>query len=370
MKKIGFLFLVFGFMQKILAEEMFSYSQSMDCYVKEYENKTFKNVSDDYFVGKPLRIVELKKTQGFVAFKVNGKLYVAPKKCLTSVSDTTEKETAPKEEPNQFLTGQDKDWEEDNYNKRKENIERKKNERLRETKFVPRAIEKKYFVELFGGKTFGGSKKPVSNESSKYITFSGEEDFGNGMETFVLAPISVRESSKAKSSLGGGAKFGYKNDSENYFVFQFKSTKVEKSETINYQLTPASTSVSFGPILYKWNFNVSQLYLGYSFCLSCTNGLAFYLNTLLGVNNISAKVKVEDVGNYSFNATTIGGEFGLNALYVLSNWFSLSLNIGYDLQSGGTYKLKGTENNEVANGFKSGLSLGGPFTNLGVRVHF
>lgn len=368
MKMIGFLFLVALIAQTVLAEERFAYSQSMECYVKEYENKVFKNIDDSYFVGKPLRVADLKRTPGFVAFKVNGKLYVAPKKCLSSLGGEEEEFILPNQ-TNQSLLSKDQEWEEDSYRLKKENIEKRKNQRLQEDGVEPVALKKKYFVELFGGKTFGGSTKPVVNEIGKYITFRGEDDIGNGVETIEATPTSVSESKKVESSFGVGAKFGYKNGENSYYLIQYKSISAKKDEKINYQLTSPSTTLS-GPLNYKWKFSGSQLYLGYAYCISCKGKVGFYLNLLGGINSITAKVNVADDLNYTFSTATLGGELGVNTVFVLSDWISLSLNLGYDLQTGGTYKLKGTENNEVATGFKSDMSLGGPFANLGLRVHF
>lgn len=357
MKLIGFMFLAIVFMQSVVAEEMFSYSQSMECYVKEYENKVFKNVNDDYFVGKPLRIAELKKTPGFVAFKVNGKLYVAPKKCLSSVGGI-EEEILPIEQASQNLSNRDQEWEEDNYKMKKELIEKRKNQRLQESESEPTALGKKYFVELFGSKTFGGSTKP------------GIKDYQKNFKTYNGYPFTIETIDSGKTNLGTafGGKIGLRNKEYNFVFLQYKKYTVKKTDSVTGSYLDTGDSNTYlvtGE--FRWKYTVGQLYLGYAYCFSCKGTYGIYGNASLGINSIDLE---DEEDGTKFVATTPGGELSINALYAFNNFLSLSFVVGYDIQIGGTYKLKGTENSEISTGFESDVSLGGPFTSLGLRVHF
>lgn len=373
MNMIGFLF-VLSLMfigMNVSAEENFYFKQSLSCYVKSYENRTFKYVDENAIVGIPVQLIQFKKAPDFIAFRANGKIYVAPKKCMSAERGngvlTSEMAVVSSEKDDQ--KNRNGDWEEESYRQKEEAIERRKNERLRESSREYNALQKKYFVEIFGGKNFGGSSKPVSNEVGKYVSFTGVDDIGNGDESVTATPVSVEESQKISSGMGIGGKFGYKDSSENYYILQFKTIDSKKTEKIDYLLTSASTTLR-GPLEYKWKFSGGQAYVGYAFCLSCENRIGLYLNLLGGINSITAKMNIEDELNYSLSAVTLGAELSFNLVYAVSNWLSISSNFGYDLQTGGTYKLKGTEKSETPIGFKSDMSLGGPFATMGLRVHF
>lgn len=357
MKILRLVFVMFVYAGTLFADETFRYTQSMECYVKEYENKTFKYTDDTYFVGKDLRIASLKRTPGFVAFKVNGKLYVAPKKCLSSAGGI-EEEILPIEQASQNLSSRDQDWEEDNYKQKKERIEKRKNQRLQESESEPTALRKKYFVELFGSKTFGGSTKP------------GMEDYQKNFKTFNGYPFTIESIDSGKANLGTafGGKIGLKNSENNFIFLQYKKYTAKKNDGFigsYFDTEESSTYSATGE--FHWKYTVGQLYLGYAYCFSCKGTYGIYGNASLGINSIDLE---DEEDGTKFVATTPGGELSINLLYVLNDFFSLSLIGGYDLQTGGTYKLKGTENSEVATGFKSDMSFGGIFANLGLRIHF
>lgn len=354
---IGFLFLGSLITQTALAEERFAYSQSMECYVKEYENKVFKNVDDAYFVGKPLRIADLKRTPGFVAFKVNGKLYVAPKKCLSSLDGQEEEIIASNQAP-QSLSSRDQEWEEDSYKQKKENIEKRKNQRLQEDGFEPVALKKKYFVELFGAKTFGGSTKP------------GIKEYQKNFKTYNGYPFTIESIDSGKLTLGTafGGRVGLRNKENNFVFLHYKKFTAKKTDTIIGSYFDTSDSNTYEVTgEFRWKYTVGQLYLGYSYCFSCTGRYGIYGNASLGINSIDLE---DEEDGTKFVATTPGGELSIGLLYALNNFLSLSFVGGYDIQVGGTYKLKGTENSEISTGFESDVSLGGPFGSLGLRAHF
>lgn len=357
MKMIGFL-ITLGLMSlNLQAEEMFNYTQSMDCFVKLYENRVFKNVDDEYFVGKPLRIAELKKTPGYVAFKVNGKLYVAPKKCLVGESNLngSEEEMASSGLASKPID-KNQEWEEENaYKQRKESIEKRKNERISESSRDYNTFQKKYFFELFGGKIFGGSSKP------------GIDDYQKHFKTINGYPVTVNMvgPGKSESTMFYGGKIGLKNDEKNFLYLQYKRYNIKKTDVLDITVDVSGTPVNeIGDIPFKYSIN--QLYVGYSFCIKCVGSFAVYANALLGINSVD--LTMDDTEK--FTATVPGGEISLSSMYALSDLLSLNFILGYDLQTGGTYKLKGTETSETPTGFKSDMSLGGPFASLGLRVHF
>lgn len=340
MKMLVFLSLVFGLCGYAGAEETFTYSQSMECYVKSYENRVFKFVDDDYFVGKPLKIAELKRTPDFVAFKVNGKMYLAPKKCFTAneaISEDVTFEAMAYEEKNE------------------KPVAKYKKALLVERQEL--AHTKKYFVELMAGLSLLGSSK---NVVSDYATFIGSTIDGES-----VVSLGRPEQKKLKSELAFGGKFGWHGDSDHFSMVQFKKFSTKKTESLDFEVTPSGAGVLSLP----WKFSIGQLYGGYSFCVSCKSQFGFYINTLLGLNFIDAELEGSS-SVLKFSSTTPGGEISANLTYDLLEWLSISSVIGYDLQLGGTYKLKDSNGEELNKGFKSDISFGGPVITIGLRGHF
>lgn len=342
MKMLVFISLVFGLCKIVSAEETFTYSQSMECFVKSYENRVFKFVDDEYFVGKALRVAELRRTPDFVAFKVNGKMYVAPKKCLTLNNEGEESRTFEE------MAMVEKEEKKPQFSPKRSSIVFQEQEL---------AHSKKYFIELMTGFHLMGSSK---NVVSDYSTFIGPTIDG---ETVVTLGKPVQE--KLKSETAFGAKFGWKGETNNFSIVQYKKYSLKKTEKLDVEVTPSGAA----ELTLPWKFSISQLYGGYSFCVSCSSQFGFYINTLLGLNFIDSELE----GNNTvlkFSSTSPGGEISFNLTYDFMSWLSGSITAGYDLQLGGTYKLKDSNGQELNKGFKSDLSFGGPVMSLGLRGHF
>ncbi|MCK6596545.1 MAG: hypothetical protein L6Q33_15225, partial [Bacteriovoracaceae bacterium] len=222
MKMLVFLSLVFGLCKYAGAEETFTYSQSMECYVKSYENRVFKFVDDDYFVGKPLKVAELKRTPDFVAFKVNGKMYLAPKKCFTA-----------NEAINEDVTFEAMAYEEKN---------EKKKERIR--KVFTKREKKKNYLNLSTGMNFSKKNMPVSKDNQFYL------QAGDSVESLPIQSVENVNTSKHSNDLAFRLEYGALKSESVHWIVSLKKTGKKISE---YQ--SVVFDVSGIPVASRWNLD-------------------------------------------------------------------------------------------------------------------
>lgn len=352
MKMLVFIGLVFGLCKIVSAEETFTYSQSMECFVKSYENRVFKFVDDEYFVGKALRVAELRRTPDFVAFKVNGKMYVAPKKCMQSENVSDEDL-----EPRSAVVFPD---------------EKKEEARAKKIRNVLNQREKRSNFLAFSLAMQTTSSKEIVSKDDQFYLESGESSDG-----LTVISASKPNQKKSENNLVFQLEYGSMKDVNLQWLIGLKKSGKKTSETQSAVFDVSGVPVdSF--VNLDWKIDSVDLQTGYAylFDLNDSNELAIF--GLIGLINADAAFEgsinvngvLESFGGDKFSGTGFIGTLGVRYQSFLSDAWSIQAKAGYEYVSSIKFKLKGTENSDSPTGFNSNSILGGTLLSLGTAWHF
>lgn len=363
-KTLFFLVLLFPAYSFAQLQNTYYFTASLECYVKEHKLGELIPVSEKPFKGIGLKAVKLKRNPQFMAFKLSGKVYLAPSKCMTSQDYEIPEE----------LDERAFDVEQNNSSRRYEESSRPRERDYNEPSSSSSDFNfsrNKYYIELNGGAVnVGGEEATYPNYKKEFDGIRGDYD-EDGIDDGTIQTGKIKGSEyKAKSSFSLG--FGWRSSDVQFYTFRVRKFSGSKSDIIPFVYNFDNGDIGNGDFIYNFKDSYLEFLIGTKFLFLPSSSLKPFVSAFLGMSTMKSEFSQygEKLLDLKSSGLALMLEGGFE--YLFTSHVGLVSTIGYEYQGKRKFtigdKVAGTEN--TYNGFKSNMAYSNTYLTLGLIFYF
>lgn len=323
-----------------LAADYYVLNDKKDCYVKEYEDRKFKDVDYDKFKRQRLFAKAHKRNKKYMVFKSNDKIYVTRSRCLDDVN-------AGFYDPDELI---DSAREED-YGHLNKKVNKRQLENLG-------FADNKWFLELdFGTSSFNDNSQIYPD----YTDFSGVivDELGN--------TYTVNDGKAKNSKYKGGSLIsfsgGYRYSDTSFFTVKFKHSTGKKTDTINAERGGDTYETAF-----EYEDTLSTILIGNKFIFLPNSSLRPTLGLYAGISIIDSEMG--SIDKLELRSTGLAAQIDLGLEYFFTNHIALGVSVAYEYLGSRTFRVVDGEDETTDYGFKSEMSYSNISALAGLKVYF
>lgn len=328
------------------------FSAAPNCSIKEYNPGSLTPVDSKKFQGTPLKAKKLNRNPQFMAFKVAGKIYIAPAACLKSTSmDSLEELDVDSFDETGMRDTRD-------YGNRFHSADHGQ-KKIKQEK-TSTGFKNDYYVELDLGIVAVGGKE---------ITYPNYQEFAGvtteGTDTTTLN-VGEAEGSSYKTKMAINLGAGKRISPIQFLSFKFRRYSGESTDLVPMTLSYSDGSPNDDFVTeLKFEDTITDILLGSKFILMPNSTIHPVIAAYLGVSLTSSKI-LDPTGENpetKLSSSAFLAAFEGGAETMLNKNFALGGTLGYQYVTKRKFKVS----DDTANQFKT-FSSNRSYSNLSLQV--